>query len=54
MNFERELVYIGRMKERKKLVIVNRTVDAVQGYPYKESLRGPPEAFVVGDNGNCG
>ena len=36
-------------KNEKKLVVVNRTVDVVQACP--ESLEGPPEATVVGDNG---
>lgn len=38
-------------KNEKKLLVDNRTVDVVQAYPYGESLRGPPEAIVVGDNG---
>lgn len=38
-------------KNEKKLVVDNRAVDVVQAYPYEESLRSPPEAIVVGDNG---
>ena len=38
-------------KNEKKLVVDNRAVDVVQAYSYEESLRGPPEAIVVGDNG---
>ena len=38
-------------KNEKKLVVDIKTVDIVQAYTYQESLHGPPEAIVVGDNG---
>ena len=38
-------------KNEKKLVVDNKTVDIVGAYPYEQSLRGPPEAIVVGDSG---
>lgn len=38
-------------KNEQKLVVDNRTVDVVQAYRYKDSLRGPPEAIVVSDAG---
>ena len=38
-------------KNEKTLVVDNRIVDVIQAHPHKDSLRGPPEAIVVGDNG---